>query len=129
MGEDFKIDDKKSQKCLGLDVCGGAAGGGSEGSCCVCDQEDGCTCKKGANNLKCLDGYWKIVGREGTDYGGGSTGGSTGGWYVGSGGGSTGGSTGGWSGGGSNGDYGGGGGHTNGHSDNGWSTKSGGGGE
>ena len=70
------MDDKKGETCSGLGVCGGAAGGGSEGSCCICDQEDGCACKNGPNNFKCLDGHWKIEAKEGSDY---NSGGSSGG--------------------------------------------------
>ena len=46
---------------------------GWEGTCCVCDQEDGCACKNGPNNFKCVDGNWKKGddNKEGSDYAGG----------------------------------------------------------
>ena len=87
-------DDEKGEQCRYLGIlgdssaCGGAAGGW-EGSCCECDQEDLCACENKPNNFKCIDGFWKIEGKEGSDYGGGGTagggvggGGTTGGgWF------------------------------------------------
>ena len=59
--------------CPSLGGCGGG-GGGSEGTCCVCDQEDGCACKNGTKDFKCMDGYWKVEGKEGSDYSSGAGG-------------------------------------------------------
>ena len=43
---------------------------GSHRTCCVCDQEDGCGC----NDFKCVDWFWKIEGKDGSDYFSGSSG-------------------------------------------------------
>ena len=62
------IDYKKGEKgCPSLSGCGGG-GGGLEGTCCVCHQEDGCACKNGAKDFKCVDGFWKIEVKNGSDY-------------------------------------------------------------